>query len=171
METCWVPPWPQHTGFYWITFSGLDSSFLHVNGFLPKSLTVMIHPLTHDYERFVKLHTRKNRECWLNQDEGLLRRFIWNVGVKPKDEIPRDRTNVATLFFFSHLIFFLFHIRSNILYTTFCPFSDLYRHWTQSHHSHHWQGVNTLESYKWWITSTLTPKPLDRLDHYNFCHH
>lgn len=59
------PPWPQQTGFYWITFSGPDSSSLHANGFLPESLTVILPPLTHDCEGFVKLYTR-HRE-WLTQ--------------------------------------------------------------------------------------------------------
>lgn len=52
------PPWTQHTGLNCKSFSVPDSSFLHVNGFLPKSPTVMLPPMTRDCERFIKLHTR-----------------------------------------------------------------------------------------------------------------
>lgn len=77
MKTCWGSPWPQHTGFYSTTYSGLGSS-LHVNGFLSES--------DKDYPSLDPWLWRncqapyKTTYCWLSEEQGVMSKdeIIWN---------------------------------------------------------------------------------------------
>lgn len=64
METRRVPPMAPHPGVYWITFSGLNPSSLHVNGFLPESSTVIVPPLTQESEGCVKHNIQDTEKGW-----------------------------------------------------------------------------------------------------------
>lgn len=77
MKTCWGSPWPQHTGFYSTTYSGLDSS-LHVNGFLSES--DKDYPSLHPWLWRNCRAPYKTTYCWLCEEQGVKSEdeIIWN---------------------------------------------------------------------------------------------